>query len=342
MVRPAASRALALSLFVLVATTARPDAAPLPAADPTAHGDSGTLDEVLVTGERPGPGMWRVSKNGHDLWILATLEPLPKQMIWRSAAAEARIEASQVVIAPPLVTTDIGFFRGLTLLPALLRARKSPDGLTLEQALPHELYMRWLALRVKYLGSSSGSGDEQLRPMLAALDLYQHALDTTGLTDDDSVWNTVEKIARNQHVPILPVTIKLSIADPKISIKQFGAIPRNAEINCLEKTMERLETDLQPMRQRANMWSLGDVHGLQSAHYPDERLACLDAVFSVPELRDQLALARLAIDEAWLAAADAAIAKNETSFAVLSMIELQQPGGWLDKLRARGYAVQEP
>jgi hypothetical protein len=29
-----------------------------------------TLEEVLVTGERPGPGMWRVSKDGHDLWTL--------------------------------------------------------------------------------------------------------------------------------------------------------------------------------------------------------------------------------------------------------------------------------
>jgi len=34
------------------------------------------LEEILVVGEQPGPAMWRVTKGGHTLWILATLEPL--------------------------------------------------------------------------------------------------------------------------------------------------------------------------------------------------------------------------------------------------------------------------
>ena len=306
---------------------------------PVAAAASGTLEEVLVTGERPGPGMWRVSKDGHDLWILATLEPLPKKMVWRSAAVEKQIAASQVVIAPPQVTTDIGFFRGLTLLPSLLRARKSPDGATLAQSLPHELYMRWLALRVKYLGSTN---DEQMRPMVAALDLYLHALDDAGLTSDDSVWEIVAKSASRAHVPILPVTLKLSIDDPRSSIKEFAQISRDAEVGCLEKTMERVETDLQPMQQRANLWALGDVQGLKAQHYPDERVACLDAVFSVPQLRDQLQQAKARIDGVWLAAAKNALAANASSFAVLSITEMLQPDGWLDKLRAAGYEVKEP
>jgi len=301
---------------------------------------SDTFEELLVTGERPGPGMWRVSKDGHALYILATLEPLPKQMTWRSAAVEARIAASQVVIAPPQVSTDVGFFRGLTLLPALLRARRSPDGQTLEQALPHDLYMRWLALRVKYLGN--GASDELTRPILAALDLYLHALDESGLTDDDAVWDVVEKTARRQHVPILPVTIKLAIDDPKASIRQFGEIPREAETACLEKTMERVESDLPAMRQRANLWSLGDVQGLKAQHYPDERIVCLDAFFSVPKLRDQLQRAKMQIDAAWLVAAEVALAKNESSFAILPLTEMLKPDGWLDKLRSRGYAIEEP
>ena len=42
------------------------------------------LEEILVVGEQPGPAMWRVSKGDHTLWIFATLEPLPKDMVWRS------------------------------------------------------------------------------------------------------------------------------------------------------------------------------------------------------------------------------------------------------------------
>lgn len=320
--------------------TAAPAAAGAPAVLAAPAAPAATLDEVLVTGERPGPGMWRVSHGGHDLWILATLEPLPKQMVWRSAAVEARIAASQVVIAPPQITTDVGFFRGMTLLPALLRARRSPDGRTLQQSLPHDLYIRWLALRVKYLGNAGG--DEQMRPMVAALDLYLHALDAAGLTSDDGIWDIVEKTAHRLRVPILPVTLKLSIDDPRDSIRQFGRIPYEAETACLEKTMERLETDLRPMRQRANMWSLGDVQGLKAQHYPDARIACLDAFFTVPQLRDPLQRARAQIDAAWLTAADGALAKNDSSFAVLPLVELLKSGGWLDQLRAKGYGVKEP
>jgi len=335
-----------LLLGLIVWGTARPQGvrdapgSPRTGQPSAAASAGGTLEEVLVTGDRPGPGMWRVTKDGHDLWILATLEPLPKQMVWRSAAVEARIAASQVVIAPPTVTTDVGFFRGLSLLPALLHARRSPDGQTLEEALPHPLYMRWLALRVKYLGN--GDGDEQKRPMLAALDLYLHALDAAGLTTDDNVWEIVDRTAHKHAVPVEPVTLKLNIDDPKAAVRQFAEIPREAEVACLDKTMERLETDLQPMRQRANLWSLGDVEGLKAQRYPDERVVCLDAFFSVPQLRDRLERAKTQIDSAWLAAAMRALAANASSFAVLPITELLQPDGWLDRLRALGCIIQDP
>lgn len=318
-------------------THAETTPAPAPA---TAVEPAAVLDAVLVTGERPGPGMWRVSKDGHELWILGTLAPLPKKMTWRSTAAEMRIAASQAVLAPPNISTDVGFFRGLTLVPALLRARQSPDGETLEQVLPHDLYIRWLALSVKFLGR--WNNDEHRRPLLAALDLYMHAIDASGLTADDGVWDVIDKTARKHHVPVLPVTIKLPIEDPKGSIRQLDQIPRAAEIACLATTIGQLETDLQTMRERANLWSLGDVDGLRRLSYPDEGITCLNAVFSVPTLRAQFDQARGQVVAAWLAAADGAIARNESSFAVLSITEMLKPDGWLARLRAQGYVIQEP
>ncbi len=38
------------------------------------------LDEVVVTGEHPGPGLWEVSNGERTLWILGTYAPLPKEM----------------------------------------------------------------------------------------------------------------------------------------------------------------------------------------------------------------------------------------------------------------------
>lgn len=309
-------------------------------ADAAADAPGAGLGEILVTGEQPGPGMWRVSKGDHDLWILATLEPLPKQMRWRSQPVDARIAASQVVLGPPDVSVDIGFFRGLTLIPSLLRARKNPDGQTLEQVLPHDLYIRWLALKVKYLGS--WSGDERLRPMVAAVELYTHAVDEAGLVSDASIWTLVEESAHRHHVPVVPVTLKLPVDDPKGVIGSLASISHDSEVACLGTTIQRIETDLPVMRQRANLWSVGDIAGLRALPYPDQRVACLDAVSTVPSLRDRFVQVRGQLFGAWLAAAERALDANSSSFAVLPLREFLQPEGWLDQLRAKGYRIEEP
>jgi hypothetical protein len=311
----------------------------VPQTPPVAAAAGDSLGELLVTGERPGPGMWRVSKGEHDLWILATLQPLPKGMTWRSEQVEQRIAGSQVVLSPPRVDADVGFFRGLTLIPSLMRARKSPDGKTLEQLLPHDLYIRWLALRVKYLGSGD---DEHKRPMLAALDLYLRALDQSGLTSDETVWETIEKTAHKDRVPLQPVVLKMKVDDAKGAIRDLNKIPQDAEIACFAKTLERLETDLQSMRQRANFWSLGDIAGLRSLPYPDEEVACLNAFLAVPEFKEQFERARGQLQDLWLGAAAAALDKNASSFAVLPITIFLQEDGLLDRLRAKGYAVQDP
>jgi uncharacterized protein YbaP (TraB family) len=311
-----------------------------PPHDAAADTPGADLAEILVTGEQPGPGMWRVSKGEHDLWILATLEPLPKQMRWRSQPVDSRIAASQVVLAPPGISVDVGFFRGLTLVPSLLRARKNPDGQTLEQVLPHDLYMRWLALKVKYLGR--WSGDERLRPMVAAVELYTHAVEEAGLVSDAGIWNLVEESAHRHRVPIVPVTLKLPVDDPKGVIAALESVSRDSEVACLGTTIQRIETDLPVMVRRANLWSVGDIAGLRALPYADQRVACLDAVSTVPSLRDRFIQARGQLIDAWLAAADRALDANTSSFAVLPMREFLQPDGWLDQLRAKGYRIEEP
>lgn len=297
-----------------------------------------TIDEVLVTGERPGPGMWHVSKNGHDLWILATLRPLPKNMTWRSVQVEQRIANSQSVLAPPDVDVDVGFFKGITLIPALLRARKSPDGRSLEQILPHDLYIRWLALRVKYLGSY----DEHKRPILAAIDLYEGVLNQSGLTDNAMVWNAVKEAAKKSHVPVQPVELKIKLPDAKGAVRDLGSIPQQAEIDCFAKTVERLEVDVQPMRQRANFWSLGDIQGLRSLSYPDGEAACLNAFLAVPQFRDQYESARTRLEDLWLTSAKSALDNNTSSFAVLPIATLLKDDGAIERLKKQGYEVLEP
>ena len=297
------------------------------------------LEEILVVGEQPGPAMWRVSKGEHSLWILATLEPLPKDMVWRSKSVDERIAASQLVLSPPELSAHVGFFRSMTLVPSLLRARHAPNGQTLEQSLPHDLYIRWLALRVKYLGNGD---DEKLRPLLAAADLYRHAIEQVGLTHNSHVWRRIEATARAKHVPVQPVSLEVPIDNPKQYVQDLSSIPSAGEIDCLRSMVGLVETQLPVMRTRANLWSTGDIEKLRSLLRPDVAETCASAVLVVPSFQEEYKKLNAQLQSVWLAAAEKAIAANASTVAVLSMAELVKPDGWLALFRARGYEITEP
>lgn len=310
------------------------------------HDDDGggivDLETLVVSGEQPGPGLWKVSSGGNVLWILGTVEPLPRRMRWMSAKVEGVVAQAQEVIEPPSmrVDADVGVFRGLALVPSLLRLRRNPDGRTLAEMVPADDYARWEVLKARYLGNRSGV--ERWRPIFAAQELYEAAIRRSGMTLDNAVEPVVRRAARRNDVPVTPTQVELKIADPKAAIREFGSVALD-DTECFERTLARIETDLEDMRARANAWALGDVAYLRTARYEDQYSACIRAVTGNAFGRE-LGLDELnqrAID-AWLEAADAALANNASTFASLPVRLLVRPGGMLEHLRDKGYEIEEP
>jgi uncharacterized protein YbaP (TraB family) len=299
-----------------------------------------TLEAVLVTGEQPGPGLWKVSKDDHVLWILGMQAPLPRQMNWRAQEVEKTIAQSQEVLADASVKVDISIFRMITLWPSLIGAKKNADGAKLQDVLPADLYTRWLTLKARYIGRDNGV--ERLRPMLAANELYKKAIGNSGLTNKNSIWPVIEAAAKKNQVPVTTVEVKIAVEDPKQAIKDFKSTTGELDAKCLATTITRLETDLDAMRQRANAWAVGDLQALHNLPYPDQRAACLAAVAANPRLAEQMNDAQKQIDIQWLAAAEKSLAKNASTFAVLPINELLKPNGRLEQLKSRGYSVEDP
>jgi uncharacterized protein YbaP (TraB family) len=298
------------------------------------------VEEVVVSGEQPGPGLWKVSKGTHTLWILGTLTPLPKRMMWRSSGVEKIIAQSQEIIGQEQVSPNVGFFRGITLIPSLLHARFNPDGATLKEILPAPLYARWLKLKLAYIGNDSGI--EKWRPMFAAIRLYQRTIDRSDLTQSNIVRPVVEKAAREHNVKITKLKVKVDVGNPRQTIKDFALTPRAQDIACLAATIERLETGLDKMKLRANAWAVGDLDTLERLPAPDQVEKCVEAFTSGPGLQQKLTAGRNLFYDEWLAAADRALASNQVTFATLPMGELLGTNGRLAKLKARGYSVEPP
>lgn len=328
---------LGLSLAAAAAAQDPPIAAATPAAAP---GEAAVMETVLVTGEQPGPGLWKVSKGDHVLWILGSWSPLPAGMTWRSKQAEELIAQSQEVLTTPRPSVEIGFFRRLTLLPSLIGVRKNADGDKLEDVLPPDLYARWQVLKERYIGRDRGI--ERQRPMFAARELYRKAIAKSGLSLKNGAQSLVREIAERHGVKVTEVEVEIEIDDPRQAIREFKNSPREADVACLRATMDRLETDLAAMKQRANAWAAGDLDGLRSLPYVDQNATCIGGVASAPGLRERVAAAQARVAEEWTKAAEGALARNASTFAVLPMDELTKSDGWLARLRERGYAVEAP
>lgn len=300
------------------------------------------MDTVVVSGRLPGPGMWKVTRGGHVLYILGTLSPLPRRMEWVSDDVEATIARSQAVVDPPAVKldADVGFFRGLALLPSLLKARRNPDGRSLQQVLPPELYARWTTLKERYIGRDGGV--EKWRPVFAAQKLYESAIDKVGLSQKDIVQRVVRRAAGKHDVPRLDTTVEVKIEDPKGALKSFRETAL-ADTDCFARTMVRIEHDLDGMRTRANAWAVGDVAALRDASFDSQYAACTRA-FTQNALAERFGLGNLRarIAEKWLSTARKAIADNPVSFATLPIPLLIRPDGFLARLRKEGYTVEEP
>src|SRR5580692_12421750 len=75
---------------------------------------SQVLDEVVVTSERTGPGMWHVHSGTGQLWILGSMSPLPKGITWRSKQVEQVLGGTnRVLVQKPF---EIGIARILWIL----------------------------------------------------------------------------------------------------------------------------------------------------------------------------------------------------------------------------------
>lgn len=297
---------------------------------------------VVVTGEQPGPGLWLVRKGDHDLWILGTLSPLPSGMQWQSKQVEQVIGNAQEVIRAPYVSfkVDTGWFKGLMLLPSLLGARKNPDGKTLQQVVSPQSYARWQALKARYIGRDRGV--EKWRPLFAAQELYKEAMKESGLRGKDIVSEPVNRAIEASSPAVTVVKEEIVVTDPKPLLKEFAKTTLD-DIACFDNTMTRIETDLDAMRARANAWATGDMAALRSLPPPYQWEACSHAI-SEAGIGKRLGFgsAQDKLQAKWMAAAEAALANNKVTFAILGLNDMLGPDGYLARLEAKGYTVLAP
>jgi hypothetical protein len=328
--------------FVAFAGAALAASAQSPPATAASANSAPTLAPVVVTGELPGPALWKVSKGDHVMWILGLVSPVPLHVKWKFKELDADIAASQAVLTPPALTVGahVGFFSGIRLLPSVSGIKKNPDSRVLQEVLPSGLYQRWRVQKDRYL---YGDGSvEHLRPVFAGGKLYEAALRHIGLVDQAGLEKTIYKMAHRHGVPIVDSSYQITLSDPGSTIHALKQ-DNLGDQRCLDQVLDVLEHDLAQTTERANAWATGDIATLKAVLAQTQEDHCLSDVATSPFAKE-LGLTDLQrrIDRAWIEHAEQALQQNAQTVALLPMDELFEPSGYLSALEADGYTVRAP
>jgi uncharacterized protein YbaP (TraB family) len=294
---------------------------------------SQALEVVLVTGEQPGPALWKVSSHDHVLWILGEVAPQPDSMKWRSRRFEGLLAKSQEVI---LDFSGVMWPNKLQ-EEAEARVRKLPGGQTLKDVVTPELYARVEVARKQF---NTPRQIEQLRPFYAARRILMSALRSMDMEKRFSATFAVKSLARKKNV-----WVTLLETPGQTHEEHLKNVENGSTVPCLEMIVDIVEDGGSGFRRLANAWAVGDIdalrqlvplYALQPDHHENK---CSVALYGGEQRANEFVARRT---EAWLSAAERALRDNKSTMAVVQMAELFSPDGYLAGLRARGYQVVEP
>jgi uncharacterized protein YbaP (TraB family) len=285
------------------------------------------MDELTVTGERTGPGMWHVHRGAANLWILGSMSPLPKGITWRSKQLEQVLDSTnQVVVSKPF---EIGIVRVLWLLITERDLLMVRGGKRLKDVMPPDLHARFAVQRAKYTADSDKW--ERYRPIIASAFLQQAAFHKAGLSTRLDLGAAVRKLAKSHHVRVE----ELKIAGVHDVLDALKTMPPATESACVEASLVTIERDLPRLVERAQAWATGNVERIQALHEPPEVDSCRAALDEGSGPGELIALVR----RTWLDGMEKYLQGGGVTVAVVNMDLLLEKGGLLDELRAKGYDI---
>jgi uncharacterized protein YbaP (TraB family) len=288
------------------------------------------MDEVVVTGERTGPGMWHVHRGAGNLWILGSMSPLPKGITWRSKQFEQLLgTTSQVLIPKPF---DIGIARILWLLVTQRDLLMVRGGKRLRDVMPAPLYARFAGLRAKYTADSDKW--ERYRPIIAAAFLQQAAFHQVGLSTRLDLGAAVRMLAKKHGVRVEEV----KIAGVRDFLDALKTMPPAAENACVAASLVTVEKDLPRLVERAQAWASGNIERIEALHEPPEVDECRTALDQGTGPSELINLLR----RTWLDSMKSYLQGKTVTVAVVNMDMLLEKGGLLDELRAQGFEIDGP
>src|SRR5450432_2904772 len=214
------------------------------------------LEEIVVTAERAGPGMWHVHRDSANVWLLGSISPLPRDITWRSKQVESVLEsASQVLVQKPI---EISVPRILWMLIADRKVLMVGGGKKLNDVLPPELHARFAAQRSQVTDDKDKW--ERFRPIIAAAFLQQAAFHQVNLSMRLDLGAALRNLAKKHGVRVE----EIRVAGVSDMLEALKTMPAASERTCVEASLSTVESGLPRLVDRAQAWAVGNVERIEN------------------------------------------------------------------------------
>lgn len=284
------------------------------------------VETVVVNADEGGPAMWQVSRGDSHVWILGAVQPLPEGLQWNSARLEKVVTGARAIYTQPRASA--GILGGIWFFLTNRDAIYLPGDDKVEGVLPEPLLGRFMAAR-KEAGKDADRYEDYRLP-IAALMLESDVLKERGFAGD-VFEDRLRKIARNAGVAMRPIAdydaLKMLKELPKLSAEQ--------NLACVNDALDDIDQLRASARPSAEAWADGDLAALMAAYRQSRFERCLAAVSTARALWE-----RSVRDT--LAKVDDALSKPGKVLIVVGIDALLRKNGVLERLRAKGFTVDDP
>jgi hypothetical protein len=285
-----------------------------------------TPETIVVDAHRHGPLFWRVSRGDAEVWILATVGPMPEDIAWDHSELATLLDGAKRVLLMP--HAEVGVFEGAWFLLTQRSTLDLPNDAHLEDVLDASLKNRFVAAREKL--HRDADRYEDFLPAWAGFRLYGDFLHDTNLTGNEPA-DTIKDLANSKDIPVAPIATY-----PVLSVvKDVSNMPPQASRACLRSALDDIEAEDAHQILAAKAWARGDLGGMTRNYSEPTIFACLQQVPSFSAVWSQSVTDT---DNAVLHALD----EGGKTVMVASLGTLLRKGGLLDHLRDHGIAVEAP
>lgn len=301
-------------------------AAQLPVGSPP----EASAEDVVVTAQRIGIPVWRLSGPGSTVVLVGSIGRVTPGTRWDPAALDAALAQADRIMFPESMEISFGLFSVISTIGKWRAQAKLPNGQTLQSITTPVQWSRLVALRDRGVLKP---GFERTHPYHLAMALGRSLRDRRKLDPGaDAYVRRYLRKNRNKEVPLTQGALKGMTAE------FFASSPR-AHVACLMDTVAVVEAGEAGLSARAAArdarsvaWTERRVPAALGARAADPQRSCWPRGSGVERARDA----------SLLPAIRDALSRSQVTLAVVSLDALAGQGGVLDALVASGAQVRGP